>query len=64
MSAVVSGGDHRIATTVAVVRTTRARAGSLVTMRLSIDGAPPQVSALYSGGGTTGGEFVYANTKK
>ena len=63
-SVVVSGADNRIVTTVAVIRTTRAEAGSRVTMRPSTDGAPPQVSALYSGGGTTGVEFVYAGTKK
>ena len=63
-SVVVSGADHRIVTTVAVVRITRAEAGSLVVMRPSTDGAPAQVSALYSGGGTAGIEFVYPNTKK
>jgi hypothetical protein len=63
-SVVVSAADHRIVTTVAVMTTTRTQSGSLVTMRPSIDGAPPQVSALYSGGGTTGVEFLYANTKK
>jgi hypothetical protein len=63
-SVVVSGADHRIVTTVAVIRTTRAQAGSRVTMRPSTDGAPEQVSALYSGGGTSGVEFVYGNTKK
>jgi hypothetical protein len=63
-SVVVSGADHHIVTTVAVIRITRAEAGSLVTMRPSTDGAPPQVWALYSSGGTTGVEFVYASTKK
>jgi hypothetical protein len=63
-SVVVSGADHRIVTTVAVVRTTRREAGSLVTMRPSTDGAPAQVSALYSGGGTAGVEFLYTTTKK
>ena len=63
-SVVVSGADHRIVTTVAVVRITRAEAGSLVTMRPSTDGAPAQVSALYSGGGTAGIEFVYPSTRK
>jgi hypothetical protein len=63
-SVVVSGADHRIVTTVAVVRITRAASGSLVTMRPSTDGAPAQVSALYSGGGTSGIEFVYPSTKK
>ena len=63
-SVVVSGADHRILTTVAVVRITRAKAGSLVAMRPSTDGAPAQVSALYSGGGTAGIEFVYPSTRK
>jgi hypothetical protein len=63
-SVVVSAADHKIVTTVAVIRTTRAQAGSRVTMRPSTDGAPEQVSALYSGGGTSGVEFVYGNTKK
>ena len=63
-SVVVSAADHRIVTTVAVVRTTRDKAGNIVTMRPSTGGEPPQVSALYSGGGTTGVEFVYTNTKK
>ena len=63
-SVVVSSADHRIVTTVAVIRITRAEAGSLVTMRPSTDGTPDQVSALYSGGGKTGVEFVYASTKK
>ena len=63
-SVVVSGADHRIVTTVAVIRISRAQAGSLVTMRPSTDGAPAQVSALYSGGGTAGVEFVYPSTKK
>lgn len=63
-SVVVSGADHRIVTTVAVVRITRAETGSLVTMRPSTDGAPAQVAALYSGGGTAGIEFVYPSTKK
>jgi hypothetical protein len=63
-SVVVSAADHRIVTTVAVVRITRDRAGSLVTMRPSTDGEPPQVAALYSGGGTSGVEFIYTNTKK
>jgi hypothetical protein len=63
-SVVVSGADHRIVTTVAVIRITRAQAGSLVAMRPSTDGAPAQVSALYSGGGTVGVEFVYPSTKK
>ena len=62
-SVVVSGANHRIVATVAVIRITRAEAGGLVTMRPSTDGAPPQVSALYSGGGTTGVEFVYGNRK-
>ena len=63
-SVVISGADHRIVTTVAVIRTMRAQAGSRVTMRPSTGGAPDQVSALYSGGGTSGVEFVYGNTKK
>jgi len=63
-SVVVSAADHKIVTTVAVIRTSRGQAGSLVTMRPSTDGAPAQVSALYSGGGTSGVEFVYGNTKK
>jgi hypothetical protein len=63
-SVVVSGPDHRIVTTVAVIRVTRAEAGSLVVMRPSTDGAPAQVSALYSSGGTTGVEFVYGSTKR
>jgi hypothetical protein len=63
-SVVVSGADHRIVTTVPVIRTMRAQAGSRVTMRPSTDGAPAQVWALYSGGGTSGVEFVYGNTKK
>ena len=63
-SVVVSAADHKIVTTVAVIRTTRGQAGSLVTMRPSTDGAPAQVSALYSGGGTSGVEFVYGKTKK
>jgi hypothetical protein len=63
-SVVVFAADHRVVTTVVVIGITRALAGSLVTMRPSTDGAPPQVSALYSGGGTTGVEFVYGSTKK
>ena len=63
-SVVVTAADHKIVTTVAVIRTMRAQAGSRVTMRPSTDGTPDQVSALYSGGGTSGVEFVYGNTKK
>lgn len=63
-SVVVTGSDNRIVTTVAVMRTTRAEKGTLVTMRQSTDGAPAQVSALYSGGGTSGVEFLYGTTKK
>ena len=63
-SVVVTAADHRIVTTVAVISTTRAQSGSLVTMRPSTDGTPAQVSALYSGGGTSGVEFVYGNAKK
>ena len=53
-----------VVTTAAVVRITRAKAGSLVIMRPSTDGGPAQVSAVYSGGGTAGIEFVYPSPKK
>lgn len=63
-SVLVSDAEHRIITTLPVIPTTRASRGNIVTMRPSVDGAPPQVSALYLSGGTSGVEFVYREAKK
>src|SRR5688500_17300484 len=57
-SVVVSDADHRFVTTFLVVPILRAKAGDSITMRPAVNGAPPEVSALYVGGGTTGVQLL------
>jgi hypothetical protein len=64
-SVVVSDAARRVVTTLAVIPISRAKRGDIVTMRPSaVAGGPPEVSALYSGGGTAGVEFVRREAQK
>jgi len=58
-SVVVSNSDNRIVTTLVVVPVTRSTVGETITMLPAVGGAAPEVTALYSGGGTTGVRFVH-----
>lgn len=60
----VSGADGRNLATLPVIPITRSTPGNIVIMRPSVAGAPPEVSALYGSGGTTGVEFVYRREPK
>jgi hypothetical protein len=60
----VSDADGRNLATFSVVPITRSTLGSVVIMRPSLAGAPPEVSALYAGGGRAGLEFVYRKERK
>ena len=60
----VSGADGRNLATLPVVPITRATPGNIVIMRPPLAGAPPEVSALYAGGGTAGVEFVYRKAQR
>jgi hypothetical protein len=57
-SVVVSDADHRLVTTFLVFPILRAKAGEAITMRPSVGGAPPEVSALFVGGGTAGVQLI------
>jgi hypothetical protein len=55
-SVVVSDADHRIVTTLMVVPVTRTQPGAVILTRPSVNGAAPEVTALYLDGGTNGFE--------
>ena len=61
---IVSDADRRIVATLMVVPVTRAERGNVVLMRPAIDGAAPEVSALFLDGGRDGFEFVRAAPPK
>ena len=61
MSVTDTGG--RLVTRFSVNPITRAKAGDKVVMR-SVEGKPPEVSALYPTGGKSGMEFIYPRAKK
>jgi hypothetical protein len=61
MSVTETGG--RLVTRFSVIPTTRAKAGEKVLMR-SVQGKPPEISALYPTGGKRGMEFIYPRAKK
>jgi hypothetical protein len=56
---VVSDADHRVIATLMVIPITRSKAGAVITLRPSVAGAAPEVSAFYSDGGTAGVAFVH-----
>jgi hypothetical protein len=63
-SVVVSDAERHIVTTLQVVPITRAAAGDVIVMRAAVGTAAPEISALYTGGGTRGVEFVYPLVRK
>ena len=54
---VVTDAGDRIVAIATVTPITRSKSGALVTLRPQVGQAPPDVFALYFGGGTTGVEF-------
>jgi len=63
-SVVVADADHRVITTLTVIPITRSKAGAVVTLRPSVAGAAPEVSAFYSDGGTAGVAFLHRGKQK
>jgi hypothetical protein len=63
-SVVVYDAKRRIVTTLQVVPITRAAAGDVIVMRAAVGTAAPEISALYTGGGTAGVEFLYSPVAK
>ena len=57
----IADANHRIVKTLRVIEVSRDQNGPRVTMRPSVDGAPPEVAALFSTGSTRGVEFVYTS---
>jgi hypothetical protein len=60
----ISDSKRRIVTTVRVIEVSRQRNGPRVTMRPAVEGAPPEVEALYSTGSTRGVEFIYSQSQQ
>jgi hypothetical protein len=56
-SVVVSQAGGRVITTLQVVPVTREKRGTTITMSAPVEGAVPEVLALFSGGGTEGIQF-------
>ena len=63
-SVVVSDAKDDVLATLMVVPITRAAAGDIITMRSAVGTAAPQISALYTSGGTNGVEFRYHQVRK
>jgi hypothetical protein len=63
-SVVVSDADHRVITTLMVIPIRRPKAGAVITLRPSVAGAAPEVSAFYTDGGTAGVAFVHRKGQK
>ena len=58
-SVVVSGAKQHIVAVLHVVPISRTAAGDIITMRSAVGTAAPEISALYTRGGTEGLEFLY-----
>ena len=63
-SVVVSDGDKHFVTTLQVAPITRAARGDIITMRSAVEGAAPEIVAVYSNGGTKGVQFLYRAVQK
>jgi len=63
-SVVVSQSDGRVIKTIEVVPITRAKPGQTVNLSSPVNGAVPEVSSVFSGGGTAGVEFINRNAPK
>jgi hypothetical protein len=63
-SVVVSNADRRIVATLMVVPVTRTQPGAVILTRPSVDGAAPEVTALYLDGGTNGFEVIRPAAQK
>ena len=61
---VVSSAEGRVLISLQVSPTTRSQGGPIVTLRPAVGDAAPEVSALYSNGGTTGVSFIYRPAQK
>ena len=63
-SVVVSDAEHRVVAKLEVAPITRAAGGEVLTMRSAVGTAVPEISALYTSGGTNGVEFLYTRVRK
>ena len=63
-SVVVSDAEHRVVAKLEVAPITRAAGGEVITMRSAVGTAAPEISALYTSGGTNGVEFLYSRVRK
>jgi hypothetical protein len=63
-SVAVSDAERRLVTRLQVAPITRAAGGEVITMRSAIGAAAPEISALYTSGGTNGVEFLYPRARK
>jgi hypothetical protein len=63
-SVVVSNVEHQIVARLQVAPITRAAGGEVITMRPAVGTAAPEISALYTRGGTNGVEFLYSRVRK
>lgn len=61
---VVSDINRHVIATLQVTPITRSARGDMIAMRAAVAGRAPEISALYSGGGTTGVEFLYPRPQK
>jgi hypothetical protein len=60
----VADAERRIIATLQVVPISRAAAGDIITMREAVGTAAPEISGLYTSGGTRGVEFLYRRQTK
>ena len=63
-SVVVSDAKRHLVTSLQVVPITRAAAGDVIVMRAAVGTAAPEISALYTDGGTRGVEFLYPRVQQ
>jgi len=63
-SVMVSDAEHRVVAKLEVAPITRAARGQVITMRSAVGTAAPEISALYTSGGTNGVEFLYDRVRK
>lgn len=63
-SVVVSDAEHHIVATLPVAPITRAASGDVIIMRSAVGTAAPEISALFTRGGTNGVEFLYGRVRK
>ena len=63
-SVVVSDAEHHVVAKLEVAPITRAAGGEVLTMRAAVGNAAPEISALYTSGGTNGVEFLYSRVRK